>query len=215
MIMKQDDDNLHYQQDGLIDPDPYSIILGVTAFLGSVAFIATYIELQRDKQRRAFEKYERDRQLKIAFEVRDLLLAVEVDILQIETSLKKLEMLLEQGVSELHNNHYSKYELRFGTMKPMFIRPGFDKFDEDLIEVNKLVGKSFENISKITQKLYQVDVSFGEYLYKKLIELQNFLNEFIRTSYNYEKGFERLYKIVDLTQEITRDLRLTVAKSQY
>lgn len=213
--MNQYEKNPPFQEDGLIDPDPFSIILGVTAFLGSVASIVTYIELQRDKQRRTFEKYERDRQLKIAFEVRDLLLAVEVDILQIETSLKKLEMLLEQGVSELHSNHYSKYEMRFGTMKPMFTRPGFDKFDEVLIEVNKLVGKSFESISKITQKLYQVDVSFSDYLYKKLIELQNFLNEFIRTSYNYEKGFERLYKIVDITQEITRDLRLTVAKSQY
>jgi hypothetical protein len=156
----------------LVDPDPFSIFLGVMGFIGSIASIAGYIEFKREQKRQIIES-----RVKLLREAKDLLMALEVDTMQTETSLRKLEFVLAEGTSEYHSMPLSKLKLEFGSCKPVFTLHGFDKFDEVITELNRLVGRSFETTSKLLQKLYNVDIKFEKDVYLQLIELQNRLNK--------------------------------------
>lgn len=67
--------------DELIDPEPFSVFLGVLGFVGSVASIVSYIEYLREQRQRVVEDRNR-----LVREARDLLMALEADTMQMEAS---------------------------------------------------------------------------------------------------------------------------------
>ena len=189
----------------LVDPDPFSIFLGVMAFIGSIASIASYIEFRREQKRQIIES-----RVKLLREAKDLLMALEVDSMQTEASLRKLEFVLVEGTSEYHSMPLSKLKLEFGSCKPVFTLHGFGSFDEVITELNRLVGRSFEKTSKLLQKLYNVDIKFEKDVYLQLVELQNRLNKILREGFTYEEGFRTYYEIIAFTKDILRRMRLHV-----
>jgi len=197
------------ESDLLVDPDPFSIFLGVMGFIGSVASIAGYIEFRREQRRPITEA-----RVKLLREAKDLLMALEVDTMQTETSLRKLEFVLAEGTSEYHSMPLSKLKLEFGSCKPLFTLHGFNKFDEVITELNRLVGRSFATISNLLQKLYNhVDIIFEKDVYLQLIKLQNRLNRILREGYTYEEGFRVYYEIIAFTKDILRQMRLHLMKA--
>ena len=168
----------------LIDPEPFSVFLGIAGFLGSIASIAGYIEFKKNQSRGL-----RESRFKLMNEAKDLIMILEVDTMQIETSLRKLEFVLEKGTNDTFISKFSKLKFEFGTCKPIFTLHGFNKFDEITIEINRLVGKSFENTSKLLQKIYNLEIHFNNEIYEKLIGLQNKLNAILRKDLSYEEGF--------------------------
>jgi len=192
----------------LVDPEPFSIFLGIMGFIGSVASIAGYIEFKREKRRQITES-----RVKLLREAKDLLMALEVDTMQTEASLRKLELILTEGTSEYHSMPLSNLKLEFGSCKPVFTLHGFNKFDEVIKELNHLVGRSFETISKLLQKLYNVDIMFEKEVYLQLIELQSRLNEILREGLTYEEGFRIYYEIIAFTKDILRRMRIRVMKT--
>ena len=185
-----------------IDPEPMSVFLGVLAFLGSVASIAGYIEFKRD-QRNQFEQ----QRIKTLREARDLLMSLEADIMQVETSLHKLEFILIEGTSEHYSMPLAKLKLEFGSCKPLFTFHGFKKYEEVMQELNRLVGKSFDTTSNLLQRLYNLDVVISDDVYRKLIELQNKLNRVLREVVTYEEGFRIYYDLIVFTKNIIREIR--------
>ncbi len=175
------------ESDLLVDPDPFSIFLGVMGFIGSVASIAGYIEFRREQRRPITEA-----RVKLLREAKYLLMTLEVDTMQTETSLRKLE---------------------FGSCKPLFTLQGFNKFDEVIIVLNSLVGRSFATISNLLQKLYNIDIIFEKDVYLQLIKLQNRLNGILREGYTYEEGFRVYYEIIAFTKDILRQMRLHLMKA--
>ena len=130
-------------------------------FIGSVASIAGYIEFRREQKRPITEA-----RVKLLREAKDLLMALEVDTMQTETSLRKLEFVLAEGTSEYHSMPLSKLKLEFGSCKPLFTLQGFNKFDEVITELNL-----------------------------QLIKLQNRLNGILRAGYTYEEGFASIMRL--------------------
>ena len=196
------------ESDLLVDPDPFSIFLGVMGFTGSAASIAGYIEFRREQRRPITEA-----RVKLLREAKDLLMALEVDTMQTETSLRKLEFVLAEGTSEYHSMPLSKLKLEFGSCKPLFTLHWFNKFDEVITELNRLVGRSFATISNLLQKLYNVDIIFEKDVYLQLIKLQNRLNGILREGYTYEEGFRVYYEIIAFTKDILRQMRLHLMKA--
>ena len=192
----------------LVDPEPFSIFLGIMAFIGSIASIAGYIEFKRERRRLITES-----RVKLLREAKDLLMALEVDTMQTETSLRKLEFVLAEGTSEYQSMPLSKLKLEFGSCKPVFTLHGFGTFDEVITELNRLVGRSFEKTSKLLQKLYNVDIKFEKDVYLQLIELQNRLNKILREGFTYEEGFRTYYEIIAFTKDILRRMRLYVTEA--
>lgn len=190
----------------LIDPDPFSIFLGIVSFLGSLTTIAAYIETKRNQKMRIHED-----QNKMLKEVRDLLLSLEVDTMQMEVSLRKLELLLVEGIQGVQAINLSRLTLQFGTCKPLFTLHGYRQFDETMLELNRLTGKSFETTSRIIQRLYNLDVSFSEDLFERLMELQRNLNFLLREELNYEDGFRSYFEKINITKDILRDLRIQIS----
>jgi hypothetical protein len=137
--MRNLDDSTNRDGCQIIDPEPMSVFLGVVGFLGSVASIAGYIEFKRD-QRNQIEQ----QKLKTLREARDFLMSLEADIMQVETSLHKLEFILVEGTTEHHSMPLSQLRLEFGSCKPLFTFHGFKKYEEVMRELNRLVGKSFD-----------------------------------------------------------------------
>jgi hypothetical protein len=192
----------------LVDPEPFSVFLGIMGFIGSVASIAGYIEFKREQRRQITES-----RVKLLREAKDLLMALEVDTMQTEASLRKLEFILAEGTSEYHSMPLSNLKLEFGSCKPVFTLHGFNKFDEVITELNHLVGRSFETTSKLLQKLYNVDITIEEKVYLQLIELQNRLNKILRESLTYDEGFRTYYEIIAFTKDILRRMRIHVMKA--
>lgn len=186
----------------LIDPDPFSIFLGIAGFLGSVASIAGYIEF-----RRQIREQNHETRFKNTHEARDLLMTLEVDTMQIETSLRKLEFILEQGTAEQQPLRLSGLRLEFGTAKPLFTLQGFNKYDEILLEINRLVGKSFETTSKLLQRLYHLNIQFGNETYAGLIALQSKLNAALRGDLSYQEGFRVYYEVIAFTKDLLWRIR--------
>ncbi len=196
------------ENETLLDPEPYSIFLGIVGFLGSVASIAGYIEFrkQRNIQRR-------DSLKKTIHEAKDLLMALEVDTMQLEVSLRKLEFILEQGGNMFQSSSCSDIKLQFGTCKPVYTLLGFNKFDEVSIELNRLVGKSFETTSDLLQKLYNSDIKFENEIYDDLINLQKRLNALLREDLTYQEGFKKYYEIIVFTKDILRLIRIQISRN--
>lgn len=195
------------ENDFLIDPEPFSIFLGILGFLGSVASLAGYIEFKKQQKNLINEL-----RSKTILEIKDLLMSLEVDTMQIETSLRKLEFILEEG-SEHNACPFSNLKLQFGTCKPIFTLQGYNKFGEISLELNRLVGKSFEVVSKLLQKLYNINITFGNNLYNRLIELQNKLNAVLRKDLSYQEGFRVYYEIIVFTKELLREIRLVITNN--
>lgn len=196
------------QYEALIDPDPFSVFLGIASFMGSVASIAGYIE---------FRKHMRDENNETRFknlrEAKDLMMSLEVDVMQIEASLRKLEFVLDQGTAEQHTTPpLGALKLQFGTAKPIFTLQGFNKYDEIMLEINRLVGKSFETISRLLQRLYHLDIQFGKDTYDRLIELQNKLNGVLREQPSYLEGFRIYYEIIAFTKDLLWGMRTRLSK---
>lgn len=123
--------------DSFIDPEPFSVFLSILGFLGSVASIAGYIDFRRQQRDRATE--DRHRLLR---EARDLLMSLEVDTMQMETSLRKLELVLVEGSSGQRSVPLSNLPFRFGSARPVFTLFGFRQYDAVMMELNRLVGKA-------------------------------------------------------------------------
>ncbi len=189
----------------LIDPDPFTVFLGVLGFLGSVASIAGYVEFKRNQRRERHTT-----QTKVLRELRDLLMSLETDTMQTEASLRKLEFILIEGTTETHSKHISKIRLEFGSYRPIFTHHGYKQFDDIVYELNRLTGKSFETTSRILQRLYKIDLYLDEEMYHGLIELQNRLNHVLREKLTYEDGFRVYYEIVTFTKDIIREIRNVV-----
>lgn len=168
MTDRNEKENIELTENGcaelFIDPDPFSVFLGIAGFIGSVASIAGYIEF-----RRQLKEQNNETRFKNVHEAKDLLMTLEVDTMQVETSLRKLEFILEQGTAEQRPLRLSGLRLEFGTAKPLFTLQGFNKYDEVLLEINRLVGKSFETTSKLLQRLYNLNIQFGNDTYEGLI----------------------------------------------
>lgn len=191
----------------LIDPEPFSVFLAVAGFLGSVASIAGYIEFKRQMKKQNDEIH-----FKNVKEARDLIMSLEVDVLQIETSLRKLEFVLEQGTADQRQLRLEVIRFEFGTAKPVFTFQGFTKYDEVMREINFLVGKSFETTSKLLQRLYNLNINFGNDTYEKLISLQGQLNKVLRGDYSYQEGFRVYYEIITFTKDLLRRIRNKIAE---
>ena len=191
----------------LIDPEPFTILLGILGFLGSVASIAGYIEFKQKERQQALEN-----RLKVLREAKDLIMSLEVDTVQIEVSLQKLEFVLEEGTGNYHKIPLSKLTFEFGTCKPIFTLLGFNKFDEISLELNRLIGKSFETVSKLLQRFYNLDITFARDIYEKLIELQNKLNGILRREITYQEGFRIYYELIVFTKDILREMRMRINK---
>jgi hypothetical protein len=186
----------------LIDPEPFTIFLAVAGFLGSVASIAGYIEFRKQMKQRNDDSY-----FKNVREAKDLIMSLEVDTMQIETSLRKLEFILEQGTADQKQIRLDKLRLEFGTAKPFFTLQGFSKYDDTLLEINRLVGKSFDTITRLLQRLYHLNVQFGNEIYENLISLQNRLNVILRGDFSYQEGFRVYYEIIVFTKDLLRQIR--------
>lgn len=191
----------------LIDPEPFSVFLAVAGFLGSVASIASYVEFKRQMKKQNDEIH-----FKNIKEARDLIMSLEVDTLQIETSLRKLEFILEQGTADQRQLRLEGIRFEFGTAKPVFTFQGFTKYDEVMREINFLVGKSFETTSKLLQRLYNLNINFGNDTYEKLISLQGQLNKVLRGDYSYQEGFRVYYEIITFTKDLLRRIRNKIAE---
>lgn len=191
----------------LIDPEPFTILLGVLGFLGSVASIAGYIEFKKKEIQQAHES-----RLKLLREAKDLIMSLEVDTMQIEMSLQKLEFILEEGTGNYHTIPLSKLKFQFGTCKPVFTLLGFNKFDEVSQELNRLIGRSFETVSKLLQRFYNLDIEFEKDVYEKLIELQGKLNAILRKDTTYQEGFRAYYEMIVFTKELLRRMRERINK---
>ena len=185
-----------------IDPDPMSIFMGVVGFLGSVASIASYAEFRKSKN-----DARREQQTKILREARDLLMSLEADIMQVETSLRKLEFILLEGTTEHRSLPLAKLKLEFGSCKPLFTWYGFQKYEEIMKELNRLVGKSFDSVSNLLQRLYNLDIEISDEVHLGLIDLQKRLNKILRKDCTYEEGFREYYEVIVWTKNITRDIR--------
>jgi len=196
------------EKDFLIDPEPYSIFLGIVGFLGSVASIAGYIEFRKQRN---IER--RDSLRKTIHEAKDLLMSLEVDTMQLEVSLRKLEFILEQGGSKFQSSSTSDLKLQFGTCKPIFTLSGFNKFDEVSTELNRLVGKSFITTSDLLQKLYNIDIKLENEIYGDLINLQKRLNALLREDLTYQEGFRKYYEIIVFTKDILRIIRIEISRN--
>jgi hypothetical protein len=188
--------------DNLADPDPFSIFLAIAGFLGSVASIASYIEFKRHEKQQASEA-----RLKLVREAKDLIMVLEVDTMQIEVSLRKLEFVLIEGTGEYQALPLTKLKFEFGTCKPIFTLLGFNKYDEIFMELNRLVGKSFETTSKLLQKLYNLEIKFEPDLYEKLIGLQGKLNASLKTDMTYQEGFPVYYELIVFTKDLLGRIR--------
>jgi len=185
-----------------IDPEPFSILLGVIGFVGSIASIAGYIEFRKKEKLQAQES-----RLKLLREAKDLIMSLEVDTMQIEASLQKLEFILEEGTGVYQTISLSKLKFEFGSCKPVFTLHGFNKFDEISLELNRLLGKSFETVSKLLQRFYNLEIVFESGVYEKLIELQGKLNAILRKDMTYSEGFRAYYEIIVFTKDLLRRMR--------
>lgn len=185
-----------------IDPEPFTVFLAIASFLGSIASIAGYIEFRRQLKQQNDESH-----FKNLKEAKDLIMTLEVDTMQIETSLMKLEFILDQGTDDHRGLKLEAIKLEFGTAKPLFTLQGFTKFDETFIEINRLVGKSFETTSKLLQRLYNLDIQFGNDTYESLLFLQNKLNKILRGDFSYQEGFRAYYEIIVFTKDLLREIR--------
>jgi hypothetical protein len=139
-----------------VDPDPFTVFLAVTGFLGSVASIAGYIEFRRQQSREREEKSG-----KLLNEARDLFMALEVDTMQMEASLQKLEIVLVAGTTARTRTPLPGARFEFGAVRPLFTAQGFRKYQEILLELNRLVGRSLGTVSLLLQKLYNLGIAFG------------------------------------------------------
>ncbi len=191
----------------MVDPEPMSVFLGVLGFIGSIASIIGYIEVRKQQHRDALANRN-----KMLLEARDLLLSLEVDTMQTETSLRKLEVLLLQGTSGNVAPSLARIRFEFGAARPLFTLHGFEQFEDTMQELNRLVGKSFTTTSRLLQKLYNLDLRFDPSVHKKLIELQGRLNSVMREPCTYEEAFRVHYEIVGYTQAILRDVRGVISK---
>lgn len=203
-----EDETISYRSDtgdSFIDPEPFSVFLAILGFLGSVASIAGYIDFRRQQRDRAAE--ERQRLLR---EARDLLMSLEVDTMQMETSLRKLELVLVEGSSSQRSLSLSNLPLRFGSAKPVFTLFGFRQYDEVMVELNRLVGRSFETTSNLLQRLYNLDPVLNREITDRLLDLQNKLNRTLREETTYEEGFRLYYEILAFTKAVLRDMRIQV-----
>ena len=196
--------------DILIDPDPFSVFLTIAGFLGSVASLAGYIEFKKQLREQNSETY-----FKNLNEARDLLMTMEVDTMQIETSLRKLELILERGTSDQRTLHLAALQFQFGTAKPIFTLQGFNKYDEILLEINRMVGRSFETISKLLQRLYNLNVQFGSDTYEGLIDLQNRLNAVLHAQVTYSDAFRLYYEIIVFSKDLLRRVRVQLSDRLY
>ncbi|SIO95396.1 hypothetical protein [Vibrio spartinae] len=200
--------NNNVSDEYLVDPEPFSIFLGVAGFLGSVASLAGYIEFKRD-QRRFFEQ----QRGKTLFEARDYLMSLEADIMQIEASLRKLEFILVEGTSTNQSLPLSQLRLEFGTCKPLFTLHGFRKFEETMQELNRLVGKSFDTTSQLFQRLYNLDVRIPKEVYRNLLDIQCRLNKVLRNDLTYEEGFNVYYELIIFTRSVIRNVRTEISRT--
>ena len=191
--------------DSFIDPEPFSVFLVILGFLGSVASIAGYIDFRRQQRDRTIE----DRQ-RLLREARDLLMSLEVDTMQMETSLRKLELVLVEGSNGQRSLPLSNLPLRFGAAKPVFTMFGFRQYDEVMMELNRLVGRSFEKTSNLLQRLYNLDPVLNREITDRLLDLQNRLNRTLREETTYEEGFRVYYESIAFTKTILRDMRIQV-----
>lgn len=193
--------------DLLINLDPFSIFLGIAGFLGSVASIAGYIEFRRQQRQQTQEQTARNLR-----DAKDLIMSLEVDTMQVETSLKKLEFVLEQGTAEQRFADLENASFRFGSVRPLFTLQGFNTFDDILLEINRLVGRCFENISRLLQRLYNLNVQFEQEIYEDLVGLQNKLNSALRGDLSYQEGFRIYYEIIVFTRELLRRIRIRISE---
>ncbi len=191
--------------DGLIDPEPFSVFLGILGFVGSVASIVSYIEFKRDQRQRA-----NDDRNGLVRESRDLLMTLEVDTMQIEASLRKLELILVEGSTSQRPRSLAEIPLRFGTCRPIFTIYGYRQYDEILSELNSLVGRSLESTSKLLQRLYNLDPFLGREIADRLIELQSRLNRMLHEEVSYEDGFKIYYEVIGFTKAVLRDIRVQI-----
>lgn len=191
--------------DSFIDPEPFSVFLAILGFLGSIASIAGYIDFRRQQRDRIAE--ERQRLLR---EARDLLMSLEVDTMQMETSLRKLELVLVEGSLGQRSLPLSNLPLRFGSARPVFTLFGFRQYDEVMVELNRLVGRSFETTSTLLQRLYNLEPVLNREITDRLLDLQNKLNRTLREETTYEEGFRVYYEILAFTKAVLRDMRIQV-----
>jgi hypothetical protein len=197
------------EREVLVDPEPFSVFLAAAGFLGSVASIASYIEFRRQQARER-----REDRGKLLNEARDLFMSLEVDTMQIEASLQKLEVILVAGTSSLQRSPYSGARFEFGSIHPIFTYQGFRKYQEVLLELNRLVGRSLETVSTLLQKLYNLDVQFAPEEHQRLISLQSKLNGILRQSMSYEDGFRTYYEVIGYTRDVLRRLRSHVDRAE-
>lgn len=134
-------------------------------------------------------------------------MAIEVDTMQVEASLQKLELILVAGTSSTQRVTLSGSRFEFGTVKPVFTYQGFRKYEQVLLELNRLVGRSLETVSLLLQRLYALDVEFSSEEYQRLIALQSRLNALLREPMSYEDGFRVYYEVVGHTRDVLRRLR--------
>jgi hypothetical protein len=192
----------------IVDPDPFSIFLNILSFLGSVASIAAYADYRQQRRRDQTQQ-----EHKTLLEARDYIMTLEVDAMQMETSLQKLEFLLLEANTEHHRTPLSRMEFRFGTCKPVFTLPGYRKFDEILFELNRIVGKSIETTSLLIQRLYNTNAGLGDHIFAQLFELQNRLNQVLRREGTYEEGFRSYYEVIAITRNNLRALREEIGRA--
>jgi hypothetical protein len=193
------------EPDELIDPEPLSVFLAVLGFVGSVASIVSLIEFKREQRQRVNEDRNR-----LVREARDLLMTLEVDTMQIEASLRKLELILVEGSASQRPPSLAQIPLRFGACRPIFTIYGYRQYDEILSELNALVGRSFESTSRLLQRLYNLDPFLNREIADRLIELQNRCNSLLREEVSYEQGFRIYYDVIGFTKSALRDMRLQV-----
>lgn len=201
----------HCREDDIIDPDPMSIFLGVLGALGSVASLAGYIQYERDKRRN--RKYEDERDRKKRNEILDIMMALEVESLELRGLLQGLEIILIKGTD--HDVQLNNLRFEFGGIHPLFTFQGYKKYDETLIVINRKCGRMIEQTSNLMQNLFYYSFDVNEETLSGLLNLNGKLNYLMRNEMNYSKAFNEFGIAIEETMKVIRNLREEIRKDNY